>query len=98
MANITCGDNTAAFGGSWLTISLVNESGIEVTVSKAVFSCAGIHLEFENPVFPLTINLNEEQTAKLQCQNTCYLAVWDEDGRKKTCTGSFSFNASPRKV
>lgn len=98
MANITCGDNTAAFGGNFLTITLRNESGVEVVIKKAVFACAGIRLEFENPVFPLTINLTEEQTAKLQCQNTCYLAVWDDQDRKKTCTGSFSFKTNTRKV
>ena len=96
MSNITCGDNTAAFGGRFLRISLNNETGL--AISKAVFACGSVRIEFKNPVFPLIVNLTEEQSSKLNCNNTCYLAVWDEDGRKRTCEGSLNFNTNPRKV
>lgn len=98
MSNITCGDNTGAFGGTFLTISLNNNTGEQITVSKAVFACGSVRVEFKNPVFPLVVNLTEEQTEKLNCKNTCYLAVWDDQGRKRTCEGSLSFNTNPRKV
>ena len=98
MANIVRGDNTAAFGGNFLTISLSSNIGTEIVVTKAVFACGSIKLEFENPQFPLRINLTEEQTATLNCENTCYLAVWDDEGRKLTCEGSLVFKTTPRKV
>lgn len=98
MASIVRGDNTAAFGGNFLTISITNNTQHDITITKAVFVCGPITKTFENPVFPLTVNLTEAETAQLECNNTCYLAVWDEEGRKLTCQGSISFNAQPRKV
>lgn len=98
MAVLTCGDNTAAFGGSFITINLNNKTGAEITISKAVFACGPIHVEFENPTFPLVVNLTEEQTEYLSCENTAYLAVWDEEGRKRTCSGKITFKTQPRKV
>lgn len=98
MANITCGDNTAAFGNNFLTISLDNQSGEPIVVTKAVFACGPIRIEFTEPEFPLKVNLTEEQTSQLSCKNTCYLAVWDEEGRKLTCEGTLIFNTNPRKV
>ena len=96
MSNITRGDNTAAFGGTFLTISLNNTTGL--AISKAEFACGAIRLSFENPVFPLTINLTEEQTSQLCCKNDCFLAVWDSEGRKRTCEGTLTFPTDPRKV
>lgn len=98
MAVLTCGDNTGAFGGSFITINLKNNTGREVIISKAVFGCGPISLTFDNPTFPLVINLSEEQTEYLSCENTAYLAVWDENGRKLTCSGSLTFKTQPRKV
>ena len=98
MANITCGDNTGAFGGNFLTINLTNNTEQEITISKAVFACGPIRLEFENPTFPLTINLTEEQTSQLGCKNNCFLAVWDDQNRMHCCVGTISFNTNPRKV
>lgn len=95
---IVKGDNTAAFGGDFLTISLNDESGGQLEVKKAVFACGPVRIEFENPVFPLTINLSEEQTAKLDYENECYLAVWDLQDRKLTCKGTLRFGAEQRKV
>lgn len=96
MSEITRGDNTAAFGGTFLTISLRNTTGLNI--SRAEFACGSIRLSFENPVFPLTINLSEQQTAQLCGKNDCFLAVWDEQGRKRTCEGTLSFPTLPRKV
>ncbi len=98
MSDLTCGDNTGAFGGNFLTINLKNETGTPLVVSKAVFACGPVRIEFENPEFPLVVNLNEAQTAQLSCCNTVYLAVWDSEGRKRTCSGSINFKTQPRKV
>lgn len=98
MSVLTCGDNTAAFGGRLLVIRLSNKTGEEINISKAVFVCGPVRVVFENPVFPLLVNLTEQQTAQLGCCNTCYLAVWDEQGRKLTCSGSIGIKTEPRKV
>lgn len=90
------GDDTQAFGGSFLLINLTNETGHNI--SKAVWKCGAVCKTFVNPVFPLEINLTSAETKKLDSNNVCYLAVWDEEGRKKTCTGQLKFNTDPEIV
>lgn len=92
------GDNTAAFGGNFLTIRLSSQSGIIPTISRAELKIGCICKTFKNPTFPMTINLNEEESAKLQAQNTAYLAIWDAEGRKLTCNGSKTFETQSRRV
>lgn len=92
------GDNTAAFGGNFLTINISSESGIVPAFSRAEIKIGCICKNIKNPVFPLTINLNEEETVKLQTLNTVFMAVWDSLGRKKTCIGSVSFKTQTRRV
>lgn len=92
------GDNTAAFGGNFLTINVSSESGVVPTITKAELKIGSICKTFTNPTFPLTVNLTEEETAKLSSVNTAYMAVWDINGKKKTCQGSLSFNTSARRV
>lgn len=68
-------------------------------ISKAEFKIQNLPvITFENPVFPLTINLSSEQTALLKDVNNCYLAVYDEQGRKQTCEGQLTFMSTRRKV
>ena len=92
------GDNTAAFGGSFLTISISTESEIVPVIKKAELKIGSICKIFENPIFPLKVNLTEEETLKLQAVNTAYLAVWDNEDRKKTCQGKITFKMEPRRV
>lgn len=92
------GDNTAAFGGNFLTINISSETGVVPTITRAELKIGCVCKTFENPVFPMTINLTEEETQKLQAQNTAYLAVWDIEGRKKTCEGKLAFTTNPRRV
>ena len=92
------GDNTAAFGGNFLIISISTESGIIPTISKAELKIGCIEKSFKNPIFPMTINLNEDETAHLKSENTAYLAVWDAEGRKKTCQGQITFPTNARRV
>lgn len=92
------GDNTAAFGGSFLTINVSTESEVIPTITKAELKIGYICKTFENPTFPLTVDLTEEETLKLQAVNTAYLAVWDNEGRKKTCQGKITFKTEPRRV
>lgn len=92
------GDNTAAFGGSFLTINVSTESEVMPTITKAELKIGYISKTFENPAFPLTVDLTEEETIKLQAVNTAYLAVWDNEDRKKTCQGKITFKTEPRRV
>lgn len=85
------GDNTAAFGGSFITINLINPLGY--TVSKVIFVCGCIQKTFENPVFPLVVNFTSEETKRLNANNVCQLVAYDEQGRQKTCTGTLVFPA-----
>lgn len=91
------GDNTQAFGGSFLKINLVSEEPIpEITKAEIRIGC--LFKVISNPSFPLVINLNEEETSKLNTTNTAYMAVWDSLGRKKTCKGSITIQTQPRRV
>jgi len=92
------GDNTAAFGGNFLTINISSESEPIPTITRAEIKIGCICKSFNNPTFPLTINLTEEETAKLSSTNMAYMAVWDIDGRKKTCQGSITIKTSSRRV
>lgn len=83
------GDNTSAFGTTFITINIRNPYGLEI--SKALFRCGELVKEFENPVFPLYVNFTEEETKQLAFNNVCYLAVWDTMGRKRTCEGHLKF-------
>lgn len=85
------GDNTGAFGNNFITINLDNPLGF--TISKAIFVCGCIQKIFENPTFPLVINLTSEETKTLKPSNICYLVVFDSDGRQKTCKGTLTFSA-----
>ena len=95
MTTIFKGDNTASFGNSFITINLRMPEGVENSfISKAKFRVGNLPvMTFENPQFPLTVNLTSAQTSQLQQQNTCYLAVYDSEGRKVTCRGNLKFVA-----
>lgn len=86
------GDDTDAFGNSFITINLATT--ISGTITKALFQCGVIRKTFDNPVFPLTVELTSLETKKLQAVNSCYLAVWDADNKKRTCEGTLTFNTN----
>lgn len=90
------GDDTNAFGNSFITINLATT--LDVTISKAVFQCGVIKKVFDNPVFPLQIELTTTETRTLPTNNTCYLAVWDENNKKRTCEGSLVFTTQSQVV
>lgn len=90
------GDDTDAFGSSFITINIQTE--ISVTITKAVFQCGKIKKVFNNPVFPLSIELSADETKSLPANNLCYLAVYDENGKKRTCEGSLQFSTQSQLV
>ena len=90
------GDDTNAFDAKFLEIDLENVEGL--TISKAEFRCGSILKTFENPLFPISISLTSEETAKLGMNNACYLAIYDELGRKHTCKGVLTFTSKLKVV
>lgn len=97
MQDIYKGDDTHAFNQDFLKINANIPEGY--TVSKAEFKCGKLPLmTFLNPVFPLIINLTAVQTASLSCMNECFLAVYDENNLKQTCSGSLVFHANKEVV
>lgn len=90
------GDDTTAFDSKFITIELDNPNNL--TIKKAIFVSGKIRKEFDNPVFPLEIGLNSQETKLLNYQNDCYLAVFDEYGRKQTCEGCLYFDAQKEVV
>lgn len=85
------GDSTGAFGNNFITINLDNPN--DYIVSRVIFVCGCIKKSFENPQFPLIINLTSEETVKLSGVNVCYLVAYDSEGRQKTCKGTLTFAA-----
>ena len=85
------GDNSGAFGNNFITINLENPLGY--TNSKAIFVCGCVQKSFVNPVFPIVVNFSSEETANFRTANTCYLVVFDELGRQRTCKGTLTFKA-----
>lgn len=85
------GDDTNAFGNKFLTVELENTNNL--IISKAEFKCGTILKTFENPEFPLQISLSREETLQLSYTNDCYLALYDEEGRKRTCSGSITITS-----
>lgn len=91
MTTVYKGDDTGAFGNTFITINIENPQ--EFIISKAIFVCNCIKKVFKNPHFPVIVNFSSEETKLLKPSNICYLVVYDEEGRQKTCTGTLSFNA-----
>lgn len=85
------GDDTSAFGGGFLDIDI--KTSTEVEISKAVFVSGEIKKTFENPVFPIKVNLTVEDTKKLKYNNIGYLVVYDKDNRPRLCDGYITFSA-----
>lgn len=90
------GDDTNAFGSSFITINLATT--LDVAITKAVFQCGTLKKVFDNPTFPLQIELTALETRILPANNTCYLAVWDENNKKRTCSGSLVFTTQSQVV
>lgn len=97
MAELFRGDDTDSFDQVWGTINA--EFPEDWNVIGAEFKVGNLPaIWFDNPVFPLNVNLPSVQTALLKDINTCYLALYDSQGRKQTCEGSFTFKTRKRVV
>lgn len=97
---IFMGDDTNSFSQDFILIEaeFPDDTWAE-RVTRADFKCGNLPvMTFENPVFPITVNLSSAQTALLKNINNCYLAVYDENGLKQTCEGQLTFMARKRVV
>ena len=77
------GDNLQAFNMKPIRIDFNSD----INISKAAFVINNgiIVKEFINPVSPIFVELDENDTAKLSQTNKANFIVWDNQGRKKTC-------------
>lgn len=96
------GDDSQAFGQNLLRITLSDPDHLldRHTISKCEIRFNGcVTKVYENPEFPLVINLTSEESAKLSVgNNTAVMAVWDEEGRKLTPEGGQIINIGAKKV
>lgn len=97
--DVTKGDNTAAFGGIFLTIQIQNPDLYKI--SKIIFSTNGTILKtfkddnfFQQPETTLTVNYTSEETQLFKAVNIGKLIAYDENGYQYTCTQYVSFTAN----
>ena len=84
------GDATNAFNQTFLRIEADFPS--DWVVSRADFKIGNLPvMSFDNPEFPIDINLTSSQTKLLKDVNFCYLSLYDENDLKLTCEGTFVF-------
>lgn len=91
------GDDWNAFGQEWALIEVdIPEDWV---VSKAEFKVGNLApMIFENPIFPIPVSLESYQTKNLKDITTCYLAIYDEQGRKQTLDGSWTLETEEEVV
>ena len=96
------GDDSQAFGQNLLRITLSDPDHLldRHSISKCEIRFSGcVAKVFENPEFPLVINLTSEESNKLQAgDNMAVMAVWDEEGRKVTPEGGQIIKIGAKKV
>lgn len=90
---ITRTDDTDAFGQEGiLKINVAIPE--DQTVNKAILliNNGDIVLEYNAPIFPISVNLNSEQTKILQDDNHCDLILFDGNDKQLTihCVAHFS--------
>ena len=87
------GDNLQAFDGSPIEIEY-DTNGKSVSKAQFVINNGSIVKEFNNPISPLSVTLDETDTKKLRATNYGKLILFDSQNRKKTCEGTLIFTAS----
>lgn len=86
------GDDTNAFGQSeLLRINFTVPEGQTVSKAILVVNDGLLKLTFNNPINPIEINLNGEQTAILRDNNCCDLILYDGNNNQLTipCIAEF---------
>ena len=84
------GDDFDAFDQEWAEIEL--DIPEEWDISRAEFKVGNLPvMVFPEPTFPMSVNLASYQTVGLKDVSTCYIALYDRQGRKQTLNGSWTF-------
>ena len=86
---------------NFITIEIENVEALafeNFNIVKAKFRCGQVVKTIENPSFPLEIGFNSEETSKFEDTNICYIAIYDEHGRKRTLEGSLTFTTKGQVV
>ena len=87
------GDDFDAFDEEWALVE-VDDLPEDWIVTKAELRVGDLPvMVFPDPVFPFPVNLASYQTSNLKDVNTCYIAIYDIKGRKKTLNGCWTFIA-----
>mgnify|MGYP003296025608 CR=1 FL=1 len=97
MTAIYKGDDTNAFGEHFLRINRPSNTD-DFIITKVVFQCGPIQKVFSRPQFPITVDFTAMESKRLRQTSECYLQVFDEKGRRKTCEGTISFTARPQVI
>lgn len=92
------GDNTAAYGGAFITIAVMNPDLVKI--SKIVFVVNGGVIKrewtdenyFQVEETELIVNFDSDETKKLSATNVGNLVTYDEFGRQSTCSQYVTFN------
>lgn len=100
--NLTQGDNTEAFGQHLMKINLRDPDHLldnhSISKCEIRFAC-GVKKSYQNPQFPLIIDLTEDESDKMKVgNNTATIKIWDELGRPVTPKGSQVIVVGARKV
>ena len=93
------GDDTSAFGGTFITIKVKNPD--LYPISKIIFVVNGGVIKkeytdanmFQTAETILTVNFNSRETAMLYPNNVGNLIAYDEYGKQETCREYVQFNA-----
>lgn len=90
MAKYFKGDDFDAFDQEWALVEADIPEDWVVTKAELKIGILPT-LVFKNPEFPFSVTLNHLQTSELKDVSTCYMAIYDEKGRKQTLEGSWTF-------
>lgn len=84
------GDNTEANDKHFLQIDLELDEGSKPP-SRVDFVTGCIVKPYYNPQFPIYVDFDEAESAKLNYINVGYLVTYDYKGRRETAEGSIKF-------
>lgn len=95
------GDNTGAFGNTFITITVKNPllypiSKIEFITNSGMCIPAKVFTDennFQTETITLTVNYTSAESAKLRDANVGNLVAYDMEGRQSTCQQTLTFNA-----
>ena len=95
MTEIYQGDDLQAFNGEPIKITISNPDDLYIKKAYAVFNHGAVIKEYNEPSDEIFVDLDSNDTRKLQYQNVLHLVLVDSQGRRRTCPEEFRFIAKP---